>query len=225
MAQIGLSSRRQARVLVVDDHPMVLDAAKNALLASQVAESVDCVASLQQARDLLARDTTFALIVLDLSLADANRLEALLALREDHPDVPVLVFSGDESPETIANAFECSARGYVPKNQQVAVLVNAARTVLAGGTYIPIHALRTLGADIAPAPSHANDARPALPNITSRQTDVYRLLLQGMPNKVIAARLDMSVHTVKAHVSALFGALQVHNRAQAVLRGRQYGLI
>jgi DNA-binding NarL/FixJ family response regulator len=46
-----------------------------------------------------------------------------------------------------------------------------------------------------------------------------------MPNKVIAARLDMSVHTVKAHVSALFTALQVHNRAQAVLRGRQYGLI
>ena len=46
-----------------------------------------------------------------------------------------------------------------------------------------------------------------------------------MPNKVIAARLDMSVHTVKVHVSALFSALQVHNRAQAVLRGRQYGLI
>lgn len=212
-------------MLIVDDHPMVLDAAKSALLAAKVAESVDCAASLQQARDLLARDTGFALIVLDLGLADASHLEGLLALREDHPDVPVLVFSGDESPETIAAAFEGSARGYVVKSQQAAVLVNAARTVLAGGTYIPTHALRTLGAEITTAPSHANDARPALPNLTSRQTDVYRLLLQGMPNKVIAARLAMSVHTVKAHVSALFGALQVHNRAQAVLRGRQYGLI
>jgi DNA-binding NarL/FixJ family response regulator len=225
MARIGSSVKRQARVLVVDDHPLVLDAAKNALLAAQVAESVDCVASLHQARELLGRDTGFALIVLDLSLTDASRLEALLALREDHPDIPVLVFSGDESPETIANAFECSARGYVPKSHQLAVLVNAVRTVLAGGTYIPVQALRTLGAEIASTATHANDSRPALPNLTHRQTDVYRLLLQGMPNKVIAARLDMSVHTVKAHVSALFGALQVHNRAQAVLRGRQYGLI
>jgi DNA-binding NarL/FixJ family response regulator len=225
MMQAGGSGKRQARVLIVDDHPMVLDAAKNALLAAQVAESVDCVSTLQQARDLLGRDAGFALIVLDLSLADASRLEGLLALREDHPDVPVLIFSGDESPGTIANAFEYSARGYVPKSQHVTVLVNAARTVLAGGTYIPMHALRTLGAEItAPAPQ-ANDARPAIPSLTARQTDVYRLLLQGMPNKVIAARLDMSVHTVKAHVSALFGTLQVHNRAQAVLRGRQYGLI
>jgi DNA-binding NarL/FixJ family response regulator len=224
MMQAGGSGKRQARVLIVDDHPLVLDSAKNALLAAQVAESVDCVTSLQQARDLLARDAGFALIVLDLSLADASRLEGLLALREDHADVPVLIFSGDESPETIANAFECSARGYVPKSQQLSVLINAVRTVLAGGTYIPMHALRTLGAEIA-APVHTNDTRPALPNLTARQTDVYRLLLQGMPNKVIATRLEMSVHTVKAHVSALFGALQVHNRAQAVLRGRQYGLI
>lgn len=219
------SSKRHARLLVVDDHPLVLDAARNALLAAQVAEAVDCVSSLQRARELLARDAAFSLIILDLSLTDASRLEGLLALREDHPDVPVLVFSGDESPETIANAFECSARGYVPKSQPLATLVNAVRTVLAGGTYIPIHALRTLGTEIASASVHTNDARPVLPNLTARQTDVYRLLLEGMPNKVIAARLDMSVHTVKAHVSALFGTLQVHNRAQAVLRGRQYGLI
>src|SRR5262245_18581534 len=154
MTQSGSAGERQARILVVDDHPMVLDAAKNALLAAQIAESVDCVASLQQARHLLARDAGFALVVLDLNLADASRLEALLALREDHPDVPVLVFSGDESPETISNAFECSARGYVPKSQQLAVLVNAVRTVLAGGTYIPMHALRALGSELAAAAVH-----------------------------------------------------------------------
>ena len=225
MVPTASSSKRPARLLVVDDHPLVLDAAKNALLAAGVAESVECLGSLHQARELLARKADIVLIILDLSLTDASRLEALLALREDHPDVPVLVFSGDESPETIANAFECSARGYVPKSQPLAVLVNAVRTVLAGGTYIPMQALRTLGTEIAAAPPHAGDSGPALPGLTARQTDVYRLLLQGMPNKVIAARLDMSVHTVKSHVSALFGALQVHNRAQAVLRGRQFGLI
>lgn len=225
MMETVSSGKRPVRLLVVDDHPLVLDAARDALLAARVAESVECVSSLTRARDFLARDASIALIVLDLSLTDARRLEALLALREDHPDVPVLVFSGDESSETIENAFECSARGYVPKSQPLAVLVTAVRTVLGGGTYIPMHALRTLSTEIAAATARTNDTTPALPNLTARQTDVYRLLLQGMPNKVIAARLDMSVHTVKTHVSALFTALHVHNRAQAVLRGRQYGLI
>lgn len=214
-----------ARLLIVDDHPLVLDAARNALLAAGAAVSIDCVASLHEARDSLARNADYSLVILDLSLTDAHRLEALLALREDYPEVPVLVFSGEEDPEVIANAFECSARGYVPKSQPLAVLINAVRIVLAGGTFIPPQALRTLGIALPAASGRAREIAPQLPSLTARQTDVYRLLLQGMPNKVIAARLGMSVHTVKVHMSALFSALQVHNRAQAVLRGHQLGMI
>ena len=176
-----------ARLLIVDDHPLVLDAARNALLAAGEAESIDCVASLHDARESLARNADYALVILDLSLADAHRLEALLALREDFPDVPVLVFSGEESPEVIANAFECSARGYVPKSQPLAVLINAVRMVLAGGTYIPPQALRTLGIELPASAPRPSQTAPAAPSLTARQTDVYRLLLQGMPNKVIAA--------------------------------------
>lgn len=223
MSQAATPAPKAAHLLLVDDHPLVLDAARNALLAAGAAESIDCASSLHEARDCLARNADYAIVVLDLSLTDARRLDAVLALREGYPDVPVLVFSGDESPETIANAFECSARGYVVKSQPLAVLVNAVRVVLAGGTYIPPQALHGLGVELAPA--RASSATPALPGLTARQTDVYRQLLQGMPNKVIADRLGMSVNTVKVHMSALFSSLQVHNRAQAVLRGRQYGLI
>ena len=214
-----------ARLLIVDDHPVVLEAARGALLAAGAAASVDSAATLHEAQDLLARNRDYALAILDLSLTDARRLDVVLAMRENHPDVPVLIFSGDDSPETIANAFECSARGYVPKSRPLAELVNAVRVVLDGGTYIPPHAVRSLSVELAAAAPRSSGAPPALPSLTVRQTDVYRLLLQGMPNKVIASRLGMSVHTVKVHISALFGTLQVHNRAQAVLRGRQFGLI
>jgi DNA-binding NarL/FixJ family response regulator len=213
------------RLLIVDDHPAILDAARNALLAAGVAETIDRASTLQEAREILAREAGFALVILDLSLTDARRLEAVLAMRESHPDVPVLIFSGDESTETIANAFECSARGYVPKSQPLAVLEGAVRAVLAGGTYIPPQALRAMGMELSPAPTPPKEARAALPNLTARQSDAYRLLLQGMPNKVIASRLDISEHTVKEHLRIVYRELNVHNRAQAVLRGRQFGLI
>jgi len=225
MAQTTRERAHPARLLIVDDHPVVLDAARNALLAAGVAESIDGASTLQEAQERLARDSGFALVILDLSLTDAHRLEAVLAMRESHPDVPVLIFSGDESTETIANAFECSARGYVPKSQPLAVLANAVRMVLAGGTYIPPQALRAMGMELSPVPVPPKDAKPALPNLTARQSDAYHLLLQGMPNKVIASRLDISEHTVKEHLRIVYRELNVHNRAQAILRGLQFGLI
>ena len=114
MLQTATPATRPTRLLSVDDHPVVLDAARNALLAAGAAESIDSASSLQQAQERLARNADYAMVILDLSLTDARQLDAVLAMREGHPDVPVLVFSGDESPDTIANAFECSARGYVP---------------------------------------------------------------------------------------------------------------
>jgi len=225
MAQTTRERAHPARLLIVDDHPVVLDAARNALLAAGVAEFIDSASTLQEAQERLARDADVALVILDLSLTDARRLEAVLAMRESHPDVPVLIFSGDESSETIANAIECSARGYVTKSQPLAVLANAVRLVLAGGTYIPPQALRAMGMELSPAPAPPKDARPALRNLTARQNDAYHLLLQGMPNKVIASRLDISEHTVKEHLRIVYRELNVHNRAQAVLRGLQFGLI
>jgi DNA-binding NarL/FixJ family response regulator len=152
------SSKRPARLLVVDDHPLVLDAARNALLASQVAESVDCVSSLHQAREFLARDAAFALIVLDLSLTDANRLEALLAMRGGPPGRAGARVLGRRVSGDHCERVRMQRARLCAEEQQLAVLVNAVRTVLAGGTYIPMHALRTLGSEIATT-VHTNDAR------------------------------------------------------------------
>jgi two-component system, NarL family, nitrate/nitrite response regulator NarL len=213
------------QILVVDDHPLVLDAAANALRGSGTAQAVDCVTSLQEARKQLERGLAYALVVLDLKLQDADKLQGLLALREDYPDLPVLVFSAEDAPEVIAGAFENGARGYVPKSQPMEMLVNAVRMVLAGGTYIPPQALRVLGIELRATHPAATTKEFELPHLSPRQTDVFRLLLQGMPNKIIASRLGMAEGTVRAHLNSLFRSLQVHNRAQAILRARQYGLI
>jgi DNA-binding NarL/FixJ family response regulator len=215
---------RSTRALLVDDHPIVLDAVTSALLSSSTVATVDCAHRLQDAQEMLARNTDYSIVVLDLSLDDADGLSALTALRESFPDVPVLVFSSTETTGTILLALEGGARGYVPKSSPMEVFVNAVRVVLAGSVYVPPKALR-LPEFVGVRPAAAPAAKAALPQLSPRQSDVFRLLLQGMPNKVIAARLGMAEGTVKAHLNTLFRVLQVRNRAQAVLRAHQLGLI
>lgn len=210
------------RALLVDDHPIVLDALTNALLASSTVGSVDCAHRLQDAQAMLARNMDYSIVVLDLSLDDANGLAALESLRESYPDVPVLVFSSTDTVETILLALEGGARGYVPKSTPMEVFLNAVRTVLAGGIHVPPKALSL--PEFVGARPVVRDAA-ALPQLSPRQSDVFRLLLQGMPNKVIARRLGMAEGTVKAHLNTVYRVLQVASRGQAILRARQFGLI
>ena len=167
-------------------------------------------------------------------IIDADRLirlrnargAALLGFRERFPEVPVIVFTGDDSIESITMAFECGARGYATKSSPMQVVSSAIRIVLAGGSYVPPEAMRVLG---FPPPANMDVAAPAAApaaqlRLSGRQAQVFELLLRGMPNKVIGSRLSMAEGTVKAHLNAVFRVLGVRTRVEAILRARQLGL-
>jgi len=200
-----------ARVLVVDDHPLIIAAVQGVLTGSGVASAVDQASSLRDARAKL-RDASYQLVVLDLGLSDSQGMNGLLTLREDFPDIPVIILTSDSSIETVTAAFENNARGFVVKGESPHTLVSAVRTVLAGGTHIP----ELSGVNLPPSP-------PATP-LSPRKLDVLRLLLEGLPNKTIAARLGLSENTIKVHIAGIYAELNVHNRVQAVMRARQLGL-
>jgi len=217
-------NQRAPRALVVDDHPIVADAMATAINAMRVFERVESASSLGEACRLLEANPICNLAVLDLHLGDAEGRETLLGLRERFPDVPVLIFSGDDSLESITMAFECGARGYATKSSPMHVVSNAIRLVLSGSSYVPPEAVQMLGfTPPAQSPSPAY-APPAL-KLSGRQQQVFRLLLQGMPNKVIGARLSMAEGTVKAHLNTVFRMLGVRTRVEAILRARELGLI
>jgi two-component system nitrate/nitrite response regulator NarL len=200
-----------ARVLVVDDHPLIIAAVQGVLTGSGVASAVDQASTLRDARAKL-RDASYQLVVLDLGLSDSQGMNGLLTLREDFPDIPVIILTSDSSIETVTAAFENNARGFVVKGESPHTLVSAVRTVLAGGTHIP----ELSGVNLPPSP-------PATP-LSPRKLDVLRLLLEGLPNKTIAARLGLSENTIKVHIAGIYAELNVHNRVQAVMRARQLGL-
>jgi len=217
--------QRAPRALVVDDHPIVADAMATAINAMRVFDRVECANSLAEACRLLESDPVCNLAVLDLHLSDAEGRETLLGLREKFPDVPVLIFSGDDSLESITMAFECGARGYATKSSPMNVVSNAIRLVLSGNSYVPPQAVQMLGFSTPQPMKNARNFEAPELQLSGRQQQVLRLLLQGMPNKVIGARLSMAEGTVKAHLNTVFRVLGVRTRVEAILRARQLGMI
>lgn len=222
------------KVLLVDDHPLILSALQGVILGLGDDVTVVGVGSAAAVRAQLQQDAEFDLVLLDLQLGDANGFELLTELRSQYPALPVVVVSASDRSSDVIQAIDLGAMGFVPKRASNEMLFEALRLVMSGGIFVPP---MTLGSDMgAPAPEgdtvpdvmrigqHAESAPHQQParsleslGLTPRQADVLAQLLQGKPNKLIAREMNLSVETVKDHVAAVLRALNVSSRTQAVL--------
>lgn len=144
-------------------------------------------------------------------------LTALKALRERHPAISVVVISASVDRESVKQALEAGAMGYIPKSSSNEVLKNALQLVLGGGVYIPPEFLgRNESAAPVVAPGIGTRA-PAEIGLTERQAQILALLMRGEPNKVICRELNLAESTVKNQITAILKALNVTSRMQAVL--------
>jgi DNA-binding NarL/FixJ family response regulator len=217
------------KVLLIDDHPLILSALQSVIQALDAAVSVTGAGSARAAREVLAGQHDFDLVLLDLALGDADGFDVLSEFRQLYPSLPVVVLSASDRASDVIRAVDQGAMGFVPKRATTETLVEALRVVMSGGIYVPTMTL-TPGSAPAAAPAPAAliaqaaeqsgfQTTAALESlgITRRQRDVLALLLQGKPNKIIARELNLSVETVKDHVAAVLRALGVSSRTQAVL--------
>jgi DNA-binding NarL/FixJ family response regulator len=186
--------------------------------------TLDRVAEVETAgnlRSAIARaaETSFDLCLLDLGLPDCSGLQALERMRESLPALPVVVVSGSDDTSHVLRALDLGAMGYIPKTSARDVLLGAVRLVASGGIYVPVQALTAREAAVA---------APAAPQpdlgMSARQREVLDLLLKGLPNKLIARKLDISENTAKIHVSAVLRALGVASRTQALIAASRLGL-
>ena len=224
------------KVLLIDDHPLILSALKSVIEGMGDGASVVGAASAKEARETLAADPDFDLVLLDLALGDAHGFDVLVEFRAQYPAVPVVVVSASDRSSDVIHAIDLGAMGFVPKRASNDTLFEALNTVMSGGIYVPPMTLRSFdneapsGPAAGAVPAALNTVReqaeagevqkpPPLASLglTPRQTDVLALLLQGKPNKLIARDLNLSVETVKDHVAAVLRALNVNSRTQAVL--------
>ncbi|MBL8488560.1 MAG: response regulator transcription factor [Rhodocyclaceae bacterium] len=215
------------KVLVVDDHALVREGLRHVLQdldgePVRIVEAASAADALAQARGHPDLD----LVLLDLRLPDASGLDTLLELGRVVPDLPVVLLSGEESADVMHTAFDRGAAGFIPKSSLSDVLLSALRLVMAGGIYVPPAMLgRPPEARAAPARPAFDPVAAARLDITERQAEVLRLVLQGLSNKEICRVLDLAEPTVKVHVSALLRALDVKSRTQLVLAAAGRGII
>lgn len=124
------------RIIVVDDHPLFRGALTQALSSALAGARIDQAASLSELEELIAQRNDTDLVLLDLAMPGVQGLSGLLLLRSQHPDVPVVVVSAHDDPETIRRCMEFGASGYVPKSLSVEDIRTAVETVLGGGIWI-----------------------------------------------------------------------------------------
>ena len=237
------------KVLLVDDHPLILAALQSVIQGLGDDVTVVGVDNADAARRALQTDADFDLVLLDLALGEVDGFEVLSEFRATYPALPVVVVSASDRASDVIRAIDSGAMGFVPKRSSHAELHEALRMVMTGSMYVPPSMLgldfgrvRAAG-DTVPAvmrpsgepsyPSAPGEPHPLGPaarpepgqklpslddvGLTPRQAEVLGLLLQGLPNKLIARQLNLSVETVKDHVAAVLRALGVSSRTQAVL--------
>jgi len=233
------------KVLLIDDHPLILSALQTVIKGLGDDVMVQGVGSEGEARAALERDPDHDLVLLDLHLGEGDGFAFLDELRGLYPALPIVVVSASDRASDVIRAIDAGAMGFVPKRASNQILFEALRLVMSGGIYVPP---MTLGMNAAPAaPGSDGDTVPdvmrphpiddvveytsaarsgphpvapgSLANLglSKRQADVLSYLLQGMPNKIIAREMHLSVDTVKDHVAAVLRALGVSSRTQAVL--------
>lgn len=206
-------------VLIVDDHPVVHETlsavARSAIPGAEVcveANLTDGLASAGRLGDALV------LVLLDLGLPGCSGMEALTRFRR-FPKAQVVVVSATEDAQTVRSAFDGGAAGFIPKTTTPSLMVAGLKLVASGGRYVPpqiIDAPRFLGGR---GPASVADL-----GLTGRQAEVARLLMTGMAYRGIARQLTISENTVKQHAHAVYKALGVASRTEALVALARMGL-
>lgn len=196
-------------IIVADDHPLFRAALVHALGACLPRARVLEAASAGGLARSLAGEAEVDLVLLDLGMPGAHGFSALLSVRGERPEVPVVVVSSNEHPRVIRRAQQFGAAGFIPKSAPPRAIGEAVAAVLEGGAWFP-----PTDADRSEA-----DAQLAgrLAQLTPQQFRVLLCLADGLLNKQIAHELGLAENTVKVHVTAILRKLECHSRTQAAV--------
>lgn len=216
--------RARVRILLVDDHDLFREGLKYLLPVLDDKVQYFEAGSLDAALAFADDEAPIDLVLLDYYMPGVDGPEALLKCRERFEAASLVVVSGEEDARIIRAVIEQGASGFIPKSSSREELISALKLVLAGGTYLPRTALNPLQ-QIQHGHSQALNSSGDMPmRLSRRQFEVLMKAVQGKSNKLIAKELDISDHTVKAHLSVAFRTLGVQNRTEAVYAAAKLGI-
>ena len=225
-------AQHKARVLIADDHDLVREGLRAVLAGEEdlevVGEATDGQEALRMCRSLEPD-----LVLMDVRMPKSDGLQATRAIKEEMPEVSVVMVTMHENPDYLLEAIKAGAAGYILKDAEGERLVGAVRRTLSGESPLAqelamqllVRMANETEKDDQPSPG-ADKRQESLPGgITQREVEVLRLLAQGRTNPEIAQELEISRGTVKIHVQHIIAKLGVSDRTQAAVRAIELGLL
>lgn len=217
-------------VLIVEDEPEFMRRFSNAVLADPGLALVGAVSTGRAAQAMLDAQPC-DVVLLDLGLPDINGVEVIRYAAKNHPRCDVLVVTMFGDDQHVLASIEAGATGYLLKDAHAEHIAASIHELHAGGSPIsPGIARRVLArfrvastptTAAAPAPAPASEASP----LTERETELLRLTAKGLSFETIGQLMEISPHTVVAHVKKIYRKLAVHSRGEAVYEANQLGLL
>jgi DNA-binding NarL/FixJ family response regulator len=202
------------RVLIADDHPLILAGIKQALESD---EGFEVVAETQIGSQVLplVSQTKPDLALLDMRMPEMDGLTCLDRIREQHPKVKVVILSVSTDPELIQNVLNRGASAYIVKSVNLQDLPSALRQALEGTVYSAVG---------LPEKAVEDEAAKAV-GLTERETTILKALARGLSNEAIGKELWVAEQTVKFHLTNIYRKLEVSNRTEAARYAYEHGLV
>ena len=207
-----MAVERPIRLMLVDDHSVVrmglsaiLSLDKGLRVVSEAEDGEQAVEQYRKSRPDVA--------LMDVQMPKMGGVEGLRSILAEWPEARVIMLTTSDLDDDIHRALEAGASGYLLKSVSRSELVGAIREVHAGRNYVPT-AIR-----------HRLDELERRRQLSAREIEVLDGMRRGLTNKDIAVSLSLSEHTVKAHVKSILGKLESADRAEAVARGFELGLL
>ena len=211
------------RVLVVDDHTLfreglaaLLNAAPETAVVGEAGTGSEAISQ--------AAEQSPDVILMDIMMPDMNGIEATRQIRENNPQIGVIMLTMLEDDDSLFAAMRAGARGYILKGADKAEVLKTIRSVANGEALFGPAIATRLSAFFRNSVSWQSHSVAPFPELTVREREVLEIIASGSSNLEIAQKLHISGKTVSNHISNIFNKLQVADRAQAIVKARRAGL-
>jgi DNA-binding NarL/FixJ family response regulator len=210
-----IDEMKKIRVLLVDDHPLVLDGIRSRLEHHETIEVIGEACNGEEAL-VLSQQRKPDVVVMDINMPVLNGIEAAIRFRDEFPHIKLLMLSMHDSREYITNVLKAGAKGYILKDVASSEMVAAIQMVYEGKTYY--------SSGVTDILLTQNKLPTEIP-LTDREKTILCLLAEGNSNKHVARALDISVRTVETHRRNIKRKLEVKTSAGLVKYAIEHGIV